>query len=103
MTRKSQAIRPGTLGDVDQVLSLNQEEAKWTSDLSLDTLRELIDFAEVFNVLVTDDVVSGFILVMNSTSPYPNANLNWFRDRISNFWYVDRIVVARKHAGSGGG
>lgn len=87
-------IREGTRADLSDVLSLNQAEEKWTSKLALDSLEELIAYSVAYKVLTTAESVSGFVLAMNSSSAYPNANLNWFNARLESFWYVDRIVVA---------
>lgn len=86
-------IREGTRADLNQVLSLNQAEEKWTSELDLDSLEELMGYSVAFKVLADAESVFGFVLVMNSSSAYPNANLNWFNARLESFWYVDRIVV----------
>ena len=88
-------IREGTSTDLSDVLSLNRAEEKWTSILDLDSLEELIGYSVAFKVLTDSEIVSGFVLVMSSSSAYPNANLNWFNARLESFWYVDRIVVAR--------
>ena len=85
----------------ERVLALNQAEAKWTSDLSLVQLRELGGYAALFDVVEVRGNVAGLLLVMADDSAYPNANLNWFRERYARFWYVDRIVVERSAAGRG--
>ena len=87
-------IREGTRADLNDVLSLNQAEEKWTSELDLDSLEELMDYSVAFKVLADTESVFGFALVMNSSSAYSNANLDWFNARLESFWYVDRIVVA---------
>jgi len=96
-------IREVTVADLEDVLSLNQAEAKWTSDLDRPALDRLIEYSVTCDVLTEADCVVGFILVMCSTSAYPNANLNWFNSRLSGFWYVDRIVVDKVFSGKGYG
>ncbi len=97
------SIRRGQATDRDVVLALNQEEAKWTSDLDVASLARLIEYSRLFDVVTEAQVVAGFILVMTADSDYPNDNLNWFRSRGQNFWYVDRIVVSSTYAGRGFG
>ena len=41
-------IREGTRADLNDVLSLNQAEEKWTSELDLDSLEELMDYSVAF-------------------------------------------------------
>jgi predicted GNAT superfamily acetyltransferase len=96
-------IREGTARDLGDVLALNQAEAKWTSDLDQAALERLINYRVTCDVLTESDHVVGFILVMCSTSAYPNANLDWFNSRLSDFWYIDRIVVDSGFSGKGYG
>ncbi len=96
-------VRKVTPSDLGELLSLNHAEAKWTSDLDLSALDRLIGYSVTCDVLTEADCVVGFVLVMCSTSTYPNANLSWFNSRLADFWYVDRIVVDSKFTGRGYG
>lgn len=94
-------LRPAVPSDLETVLALNQAEAKWTSNLSASDLAQLAELADFFVVAEHQGHVVGFVLVMTDTSAYDNANLRWFGDRFMDFWYVDRIVVAKSMAGAG--
>ena len=69
-------IREGTRADLNDVLSLNRAEEKWTSELDLDSFEELMDYSVAFKVLADTESVFGFALVMNSSSAYSNASLD---------------------------
>ena len=46
-------------------------------------------------VLVVDDgAPAGFLLVMNPGLDYASENYQWFSARSSDFFYIDRIVLA---------
>ena len=96
-------IRNGTAADVDAVLALNQDEAKWTSNMTRAGMEALVGYACLFLVVEVDGAPAGFVIMIASDSAYPNENLAWFRERYAGFWYVDRIVISKACAGAGMG
>lgn len=94
-------MRAGIPDDLGAVLSLNQVEAHWTSILTHDGLEALVGHCVQFTVATVDDNVAGFLVVIPTGSAYAGANYHWFEARLENYWYVDRIVVAKDAAGQG--
>ena len=96
-------IRDGSLADLPVILEMNQKEVVWTSDLNLTTLTELVGLSVQFKIILCQEKTAGFVLVMKSTSSYSNANFLWFNLLTSDFWYIDRIVIAKEYSGQGFG
>ena len=94
-------IRDATRNDHAIVLQLNTAEAHWTSPLTTERLELLSDIASYFRVITIDQAVTGFLLAMDSTCGYANANFEWFQSRFGEFVYVDRIVIDTSQAGHG--
>ena len=64
-------------------------------------LRELHALAAVHRVAVVDDAPVAFLLALRAGAAYRNENFDWFAGRLSDFVYVDRIVVDATCAGRG--
>lgn len=90
-------IRQALEGDWTSVCALNLHDEQFTSPMDRFRLGSLAQWACFYKLTVVDDVVAGFIIAMNDDAPYENQNFAWFKQRYSNFIYVDRIVISRAH------
>jgi predicted GNAT superfamily acetyltransferase len=85
--------------DFEDIVQLNESEVQYTSPMDKLKLRQLDACSRFHWVFIVNDQVAAFLLVMDDRSDYENMNLNWFKNRFSNFLYVDRIVVSKAFAG----
>ena len=90
---KSVMIRAAESWDRPEILRLNEKFQVATSPLTDDRLKDILDWSTYTRVAEVDGLLVGFIIVMGPASGYDNANLDWFRERVERFLYVDRIVV----------
>ena len=94
-------IRAAEAWDRPAILELNERVEIKTSKLNDARLKDMLDWSTYSRVAEVDGRVVGFIIVMGPASGYDNANLDWFRERVRRFLYVDRIVVAPDTKGIG--
>ena len=94
-------IRAAESFDRPEILALNERVQIKTSPLTDARLTDMLDWSTYSRVAEVDGHVVGFIIVMGPASGYDNANLDWFRERVTRFLYVDRIVVAPDTKGIG--
>lgn len=81
------------------VMALNNADAQHTSlldEYQYDRLLHAATFAKACG-----DRPDAFLVAMNETSPYVNANFSWFKARYPRFIYIDRVVVAVQARGQG--
>jgi predicted GNAT superfamily acetyltransferase len=77
------------------VLALNHRFVEWLSPLDVERLAWIVGLADRAEVLEVDDEVGGFVLTMRPGCDYDSENYRWFGRRYgSDFYYLDRIVVA---------
>ena len=87
------------LRDAHAMLRLNNEHAKETSLLDLESLNALLESA--FFVQGVDCGASAFLIALADSASYDNANFLWFKARRDSFVYVDRIIVSHTLRGQG--
>ena len=92
-------ICTATTDDFDRILQLNDAEVQHTSAMDLERLRYLDQLAFYHRVATVDRQVAAFLFAMRDGAAYANDNFNWFATRMTNFLYVDRIVVSTDFAG----
>jgi len=90
-------LRPYDERDAAVVLALNQSNLDGVGPLDSDRLGWLVGMAS--HSLVADDngVIAGFALVFGPRTDYDSTNYGWFVQRLDDFGYLDRIVVAPSH------
>ncbi len=83
--------------DAAAVLALNQSNLEGVGPLDPDRQRWLVAIAS--QALVAEDAgeVVGFALVFGPRTDYDSTNYRWFVQRMDDFGYLDRIVVAPAH------
>jgi predicted GNAT superfamily acetyltransferase len=90
-------IRELASDDLSQLVELNNHNVPAVSPTDLDGMAALLAESDT-TVAVVDEadpaVVLGFALLFRAGADYASENYRWFEARSSDFFYVDRIVVA---------
>jgi len=90
-------LRELTPADLEQLVELNNHNVPAVSPSDLDGMAALLAESDSTVAVVADDdpsVVLGFALLFRAGADYGSENYRWFEARSSDFFYVDRIVVA---------
>ena len=96
-------IRQTQDNDFQRILDINATEEEKTSRIDLARITQLDSWSDYHRVVVVDDEIIGFLLVMSEASHYDGDNFRWFVERYRRFLYVDRIVIDRTFARRGVG
>ena len=89
--------------DFPRILDINATEEDKTSRIDLARITQLDSWSDYHRVVMVEDEVVGFFLVMSEASNYDGDNFRWFVERYRRFLYVDRIVIDRTFARRGVG
>jgi uncharacterized protein len=81
------------------ILSLNNSNARDTSNLEESSLAALLDIA--FYARGIGRGATAFLIALDQNAPYRNVNFNWFKQCRLSFVYIDRIIVAASARGQG--
>jgi predicted GNAT superfamily acetyltransferase len=87
--------------ELDSVLALNNAAGPAILPLDAARLRQFHDEAEYFRVAEREGALAGFLVGFSSASGHDSGNFHWFRERHSDFFYIDRIAVASRRRGGG--
>lgn len=93
------AIRDATPADFPAILALNLESEALLSPLDQARLAHLHAQAAYHRVAYENGAVVAFLLVFAEGADYDSPNYRWHAERLSRFFYVDRIAVAASHQG----
>jgi predicted GNAT superfamily acetyltransferase len=96
-------IRPAEPRDFGAILALNAAWVQYTSPLGEAALGDLHGQAAYHRVAEVDGCVVGFLLAVGPGQGYESPNYRWFAARSDDFLYIDRVVVAGGHQGTGVG
>lgn len=88
--------------DLDQIVELNNIEAEWVG-LKQRTFFETYLRIPFFRAVKEDGKISAFLMGMSQATDYDSKNFLWFRRRVKEFYYVDRIIVEPEKRGNGFG
>jgi predicted GNAT superfamily acetyltransferase len=83
---------------LDDLLRLNNQNARETSPLSRDKLANMVAAAAVASVI---EPGIAFLLAFGQGDNFDGGHFRWFRERLDRFLYVDRIVVGDGHRRNG--
>ncbi|TDR23567.1 GNAT family N-acetyltransferase [Marinicella litoralis] len=86
-------IRPAKPHDFQRILALNLAAIKATSEMDLPHLQNLHAWSDYHKVVIHQDQVVAFLLVLSAGQAYQSPNYRWFNQHFPSFYYVDRIVV----------
>ena len=88
-------IRQTQISDFQRILDINAAEEENTSRIDIARITQLDSWSDYHRVVVMEDEIVGFLLVMSEASHYDGDNFRWFVERYRRFLYVDRIVIDR--------
>ena len=89
--------------DLDSVLALNNAAGPSILPLDAARLRRFHADADYFRIAERDGNLAGFLVGFGAGTPHDSSNFAWFGERYPDFFYIDRIVVARRRRGGGVG
>lgn len=96
-------FRPAKSADRSQMLAMNQLEVPAVSSLDRPGLDALLDMAHDVTVAWRGGHLAGFVVLLREGSDYASPNYRWFAERVPQFLYVDRVVIAPDHRRRGVG
>lgn len=79
--------------DLHQVLSMNQGAVPSMNSLELSDIERFAEDAAWFRVAEIDSATAAFLIVLDANTDYESINYRWFRERYTDFLYIDRIAV----------
>lgn len=98
-------IRAVTETDFSAILALNDAFVHFTSpmdEIRLAQLHELSAYHKVVEIERDGELkVVAFLLAFSGESLYDSVNYQWFNQRLDDFIYIDRIVIAGDQHGKG--
>lgn len=94
-------IRPIEQHDHDTIVDLNQGALEGVGPLDHESLALLVKQADQALVLDDGGDVAGFVITLPIGAVYDSSRYEWFEDRLDEYVYLDRIVVAETHRRQG--
>ena len=94
-------IRPMEARDLDVVVDINQDALEGVGPLDRESLAALVAQADDALVLDDDGAIAGFVITLPPGADYDSSRYRWFEDRLDDYVYLDRIVVASTHRRQG--
>ncbi len=94
-------VRPMEAADFDAVIEINQGALEGVGPLDRDSLADLVAMADDALVLDDDGAIGGFVITLPKGVDYDSSRYAWFEERLEEYVYLDRIVVAPTHRRQG--
>lgn len=94
-------IRPIEHHDLDTIVDLNQSALEGVGPLDYESLALLVKQSDQALVLDDNGQLGGFVITLPTGATYESSRYEWFEDRLEDFVYLDRIVVAETHRRQG--
>jgi uncharacterized protein len=92
MPSREKSIRRISASNIRGLLELNNNHAQETSWLSDSQFRHLLRKACYARAIASREAM---ILAFDPSAEYESPNFIWFRERLSNFVYIDRVIVSQ--------
>lgn len=88
--------------DLARITELNNAAVPAVSPVDEESMQALLYLSDLALAAVDDDdEVVGFLLAMSPGANYASENFRWFEKRGTDFFYVDRVVIAADYRGHG--
>ncbi len=94
-------IRPIEPRDLDVIVDLNQAALEGVGPLDWESAALLVKQSDQALVLDADGDVAGFVITLPTGATYDSSRYEWFEERLDDYVYLDRIVVADSHRRQG--
>ena len=94
-------IRNAISADFEHILALNQAFVHFTSELDLAKVTRLDQQSCYHKVVDIEGQLAAFLLVFDQHADYSSPNYTWFKNRYSQFLYIDRVVVSQQLQSAG--
>ena len=94
-------IRPALVDDFPIIESLNHSVVSLTSPMDAERIQQLHAMSSYHRVIVQDNQLTAFLLVLGPDCDYDSVNYQWFDQHYDDFAYIDRIVVRDRSRGQG--
>ncbi len=91
------SIRDITFDDLDTVVDINQTALEGVGPLDRERLALLVKQADQALVLDDGGDIAGFVITLPTGATYDSSRYDWFEERLDDYVYLDRIVVAETH------
>jgi len=88
-------IRRPTKKDLCFLTRCNNSEAKWVGVEEPSFFEQYMDLPN-FMVAEEDGKQAGFLMAISPKVDYDSKNFLWFRERVPDFAYVDRVIINPK-------
>lgn len=98
---ESTTIRPIEQHDLDPIVDLNQSALEGVGPLDHESLALLVKQSDQALVLDDDGDIAGFVITLPTGAVYDSSRYEWFEERLEEYVYLDRIVVAETHRRKG--
>lgn len=98
---ENSVIRPIEHHDLDAIVDLNQAALEGVGPLDYESAALLVKQSDQALVLDDGGRVGGFVITLPTGATYESSRYEWFEDRLEEFVYLDRIVVAETHRRQG--
>ena len=96
-TAHDMTVREITSDDLDTVVALNQTALEGVGPIDREGLLRLVTEADQALVLDDDGDIAGFVITLPPGADYSSSRYEWFEQRLDDYVYLDRIVVAETH------
>lgn len=96
-THDQMTVREIARDDFDEIIDINQNALEGVGPLDPDSLQHLVDEADQALVLDDDGDIAGFVITLPTGADYDSSRYDWFEERLDDYVYLDRIVVASSH------
>ncbi|WP_183092282.1 GNAT family N-acetyltransferase [Nocardioides stalactiti] len=90
-------IRPIKPADIDTIVDLNQDALEGVGPLDYESAALLVKQSDQALVLDVDGDIAGFVITLPTGATYDSSRYDWFEQRLADYVYLDRIVVADTH------
>ena len=91
---KNNHIRNVRSDELAFLLTLNQSNLPHVGSISINELQHLHSQAVYFRVAELNGQPAGFLIAFDPQADYDSLNFLWFKNRYSDFVYIDRIIIA---------
>ncbi len=87
--------------ELDAILAMNNAAGSGILPMNKTQIQYFWQHADYFRVAESDNCLVGFLIALNQNATYDSSNFHWFKQRYSQFIYVDRIVIAKGQRNAG--